>query len=131
MSKLDSTRVIYHHGGANLGQTFTLNIYLNHVPSQERCDWFEHWATDGIKPLFLAEYGTPSDIDWTTYRGWFRGERSWGNGAVTYEACFPEWSAQFLGDRALSDHRQGKDRPALGGQRLAKGKAVASVGLSI
>jgi hypothetical protein len=98
--EIDSTRVIYHHGGANLGQTFTLNIYLNHVPSQERCDWFEHWATEGIKPLFLAEYGTPSDIDWTTYRGWFRGERSWGNGAVTYEACFPEWGAQYRGDKA-------------------------------
>lgn len=97
---MDATRVIYHHGSANLGQTFTLNIYLNFVPSQERCDWFEHWATDGIKPLFLAEYGTPSDIDWTTYRGWFRGERSWGNGAVTYEACFPEWGAQFRGDKA-------------------------------
>ena len=100
VQKIASTRVIYHHGGANLGQTFTLNIYLNHVPSQERCDWFEHWATEGIKPLFLAEYGTPSDIDWTTYRGWFRGERSWGNGAVTYEACFPEWGAQYRGDKA-------------------------------
>jgi hypothetical protein len=98
--QMDATRVIYHHGGANLGQTFTLNIYLNHVPSQERCDWFEHWATEGIKPLFLAEYGTPSDIDWTTYRGWFRGERSWGNGAVTYETCFPEWGAQYRGDIA-------------------------------
>ena len=98
--QMDSTRVIYHHGGANLGQTFTLNIYLNHVPSQERCDWFEHWATEGIKPMFLAEYGTPSDIDWTTYRGWFRGERSWGNGAVTYEECFPEWGAQYRGDKA-------------------------------
>jgi beta-galactosidase len=101
VQQMDSTRVIYHHGGANLGQTFTLNIYLNQVPSQERCDWFEHWATAGIKPLFLAEYGTPSDIDWTTYRGWFRGERSWGNGAVTYEACFPEWGAQFRGDKAF------------------------------
>lgn len=100
VKEMDATRVIYHHGGANLGQTFTLNIYLNQVPSQERCDWFEHWATDGIKPLFLAEYGTPSDIDWTTYRGWFRGERSWGNGAVTYEACFPEWGAQYRGDHA-------------------------------
>ncbi|MDB5331040.1 MAG: Beta-galactosidase [Phycisphaerales bacterium] len=100
VQQIDSTRVIYHHGGANLGQTFTLNIYLNHVPSQERCDWFEHWATEGIKPLFLAEYGTPSDIDWTTYRGWFRGERSWGNGAVTFETCFPEWGAQYRGDKA-------------------------------
>jgi len=98
--QMDATRVIYHHGGANLGQTYTLNIYLNHVPSQERCDWFEHWAADGVKPLFLAEYGTPSDIDWTTYRGWFRGERSWGNGAVTYEACFPQWGAQYRGDPA-------------------------------
>lgn len=100
--QLDATRVIYHHGGANLGKTFTLNIYLNHVPSQERDDWFEHWATEGIKPLFLAEYGTPSDIDWTTYRGWFRGERSWGNGAVTYEECFPEWGAQYRGDKAYA-----------------------------
>jgi len=35
------------------------------------------------------------------YRGWYKGERSWGNAAVAYEMCFPEWGAQYRGDKAF------------------------------
>ncbi|MCL2648012.1 MAG: hypothetical protein FWD61_13545 [Phycisphaerales bacterium] len=99
--QFDHSRIIYHHGCGNLGQTFTLNIYLNHVPAQERDSWFEHWAAEGVKPLFWAEYGTPDDLDWSMYRGWYKGERSWGNAAVAYEMCFPEWGSQYRGDKAF------------------------------
>lgn len=100
VKRCDTSRVIYHHSSGNLGQMFTMNIYLNHVPAQERCDWFEHFAKAGTKPLFLCEYGTPSDIDWTTFRGWFRGKRWFWNGQITYEMCFPEWGSQYRGDGA-------------------------------
>ncbi len=35
------------------------------------------------------------------YRGWYKGERSFGSAKVPWEFCQAEWSAQFLGDRAF------------------------------
>lgn len=97
---LDPDRIVYHHSSGNLGSMHTVNFYLNFVPIQEMSDWFEHWATRGVKPVFLCEYGVPFTWDWTMYRGWYKGERSFGSAKVPWEFCLAEWNAQFLGDRA-------------------------------
>ncbi|HEY2783866.1 MAG TPA: glycoside hydrolase family 2 TIM barrel-domain containing protein [Fimbriiglobus sp.] len=97
---LDPGRIVYHHSSGNLGSMHTVNFYLNFVPIQEMSDWFEHWATVGVKPLFLCEYGVPFTWDWTMYRGWYKGVRSFGEAKVPWEFCLAEWNAQFLGDRA-------------------------------
>ena len=34
------------------------------------------------------------------YRGWYKGQRSFGSAKVPWEFCLAEWNAQFLGDRA-------------------------------
>ncbi|MGC9316521.1 MAG: glycoside hydrolase family 2 TIM barrel-domain containing protein, partial [Armatimonadota bacterium] len=98
---LDPTRVIYHHSSGNNGQLHTINCYLNFVPIQERSDWFEHWATEGVKPVFLCEYGVPIRMSWTMHRGWYEGRRYWTNGKLKYQFCTAEWGSQFLGDRAF------------------------------
>jgi hypothetical protein len=97
---LDSSRIVYHHSSGNLGSMHTANFYLNFVPSQELSDWFEHWATKGVKPVFLCEYGVPFTWDWTMYRGWYKGERAFGSAKVPWEFCLAEWNAQFFGDEA-------------------------------
>jgi hypothetical protein len=97
---LDPRRVVYHHSSGNLGSMHTCNFYLNWVPIQELSDWFEHWATEGVKPVFLVEYGVPFTWDWAMYRGWYKGVRSFGSAKVPWEFCLAEWNAQFLGDRA-------------------------------
>ena len=74
---------------------------LNFVPIQELSDWFEHWATKGVKPVFTCEYGVPFTWDWAMYRGWYKGERTFGSARVPWEFCLAEWNAQFLGDRAF------------------------------
>ena len=99
--RLDPGRIVYHHSGGNLGAMHTVNFYPNFVPIQEMSDWFEHWSTRGVKPAFTCEYGAPFTWDWTMYRGWYKGQRSFGNAAVPWELCFAEWNAQFLGDRAF------------------------------
>ncbi len=99
--RFDQSRTIYHHAGGNLGPMHTSNFYLNFVPIQERSDWFEHWATEGIKPLFLCEYGAPWGMNWTLYRGWYQGKRDFGGAAVPWQFCVAEWNSQFLGDRAF------------------------------
>ncbi len=106
--RLDPARIVYHHSSGNLTAIYSLNFYPNFVPIQELDDWFEHWATAGVKPLMLVEYGAPFGWDWTMYRGWYNGRREFGNAAVPWEYCLAEWNAQFLGDAAyqISDREK-------------------------
>ncbi|MCI0343315.1 MAG: hypothetical protein L0216_19585 [Planctomycetales bacterium] len=100
--RLDPSRIVYHHSAGDLGSMHTVNFYANFVPIQEMSDWLATWATRGVKPLFLCEYGVPVSWDWTMYRGWYEGRREFGSAAVPWEFCHAEWNAQFLGDRAFS-----------------------------
>lgn len=106
--QLDPSRIVYHHAGGNLGAMHTINFYANFVPVQEMSDWFEHWATDGVKPLFTCEYAVPFPWDWTMYRGWYNGKREFGSAVAPWELCIPEWNAQFVGDKAYQISEQVK-----------------------
>jgi hypothetical protein len=97
--QLDPTRIVYHHAG-NLGTMHSVNFYGNWIPPQEMSDWFEHWATYGVKPVFTCEYSVPFMWDWGMYRGWYKGKRAFGDGVVPWESCMAEWNAQTLGPRA-------------------------------
>ncbi|MCX7887061.1 MAG: hypothetical protein N3B01_07400 [Verrucomicrobiae bacterium] len=101
VKQLDPDRIVYHHSSGNLGAMHTSNFYANFTPIQEMSDWFEHWATNGVKPLFTCEYGVPFTWDWAMYRGWYKGQRAFGRAQVPWEFCHAEWNAQFLGDRAF------------------------------
>jgi beta-galactosidase len=101
VKRFDSSRIVYHHASGNLGSMHVINFYPNFVPVQELSDWFGHWATQGVKPVFTCEYGAPFTWDWTMYRGWYKGQREWGSAVVPWEFCLAEWNSQFLGDRAF------------------------------
>jgi hypothetical protein len=101
VKRLDPSRIVYHHASGNLGAMHTSNFYPNFAPIQELSDWFEHWATQGVKPVFTCEYGAPFSWDWTMYRGWYKGQREFGSAQVPWEFCLAEWNAQFIGDRAF------------------------------
>ena len=101
VKQLDPGRIVYHHASGNLGSMHPINFYPNFVPIQEMSDWFEHWATQGIKPAFLCEYGAPFSWDWTMYRGWYKDQREFGSAKVPWEFCLAEWNAQFFGDKAF------------------------------
>ena len=100
VKRLDPSRIVYHHASGNLGVMHDSNFYPNFAPAQELSDWFEHWATVGVKPVFTCEYGAPFTWDWTMYRGWYRGQREFGSAKVPWEFCVAEWNAQFFGDTA-------------------------------
>ena len=100
VTRMDPARIVYHHSSGNLSSMHTSNFYTNMAPSQELDDWFEHWATKGVKPMFTCEYMVPCTWDWTMYRGWYKGKRTFGSAVVPWEFCVAEWSSQFLGDRA-------------------------------
>ena len=61
--------MVYNHQSGDLGSMHTVNIYLNWAPRQERSDWLEHWATEGVKPVFFVEWGLPHISSWSSYRG--------------------------------------------------------------
>ncbi|KKL91115.1 hypothetical protein LCGC14_1897920, partial [marine sediment metagenome] len=105
---LDPSRIVYHHASGNLGPMHTINFYANFVPVQEMSDWFEHWATKGVKPVFTCEYSVPMPWDWAMYRGWYQGNREFGSAVVPWEFCMAEWNAQFFGDRAYQISDQEK-----------------------
>jgi hypothetical protein len=98
--ELDPSRYVYHHASGNLGVMHDTNFYPNFVPIQELSDWFETWSKTGVKPAFTCEYGAPFTWDWTMYRGWYKGERTFGSARVPWEFCLAEWNSQFLGDQA-------------------------------
>jgi hypothetical protein len=96
---LDPSRPVYHHQSGNLGDLHTVNCYLNWAPVQERSDWTEHWATQGVKPLFFVEWGLPHISSWSSYRG---PQFIWR--CEAYQSLWAaEFAAQFWGDAAYRD----------------------------
>lgn len=106
--RLDPSRIVYHHSSGNLSALHTSNFYPNFVPIQELSDWFEHWATEGVKPFFACEYGAPFTWDWALYRGWYKDRREFGSAVVPWDFSLAEWNAQFLGAAAyrISDQER-------------------------
>jgi hypothetical protein len=100
VKRFDDSRILYHHSSGNLSSMHTTNFYANFAPIQEMSDWFEHWATVGVKPLETCEYGVPYPWDWGMYRGWYKGKRVFGSAIVPWEFCLAEWDAQFYGPSA-------------------------------
>ncbi len=120
--RLDPGRIVYHHASGNLGPMHTSNFYANFVPVQEMSDWFQHWATEGVKPLFTCEYSVPMPWDWAMYRGWYRGKRAFGSAAVPWEFCHAEWTAAFLGDAAYAIPAEERRNLRWEAKRFAAGK---------
>jgi beta-galactosidase/beta-glucuronidase len=122
VKRLDPTRIVYHHSSGNLSAMHTSNFYPNWTPIQELSDWFGHWATEGVKPVFTCEYGAPFTWDWAMYRGWWAGKRTFGSAVVPWEFCLAEWNAQFLGDGAFQISEMEKKNLRFESQQLKAGK---------
>jgi hypothetical protein len=120
---LDPSRIVYHHSGGNLNAMHTVNFYGNWIPPQEMDDWFEHWATAGVKPLFLCEYSVPFLWDWGMYRGWYKGKREFGSAIVPWEFCVAEWDAQSIGARAYQVTEEEKVNLRWEADQFRKGRA--------
>ena len=101
ISRLDASRIVYHHASGYLSPIHSSNFFINFVPVQEMSDWFTPWSEKGVMPLFTCEYAVPGSWDWTMYRGWYKGKRTFGSAAVPWEFCMAEWNSQFLGDVAF------------------------------
>ncbi|MGA3268024.1 MAG: sugar-binding domain-containing protein, partial [Verrucomicrobiota bacterium] len=93
---LDPTRLYYSHAGADTGDFYTINCYLDEIPLQEREDWLSEWAKDGVMPLGMCEFGTPMDCAFRRGRMGF--ERN-----ITSEPLLTEYTAIYFGNEAYTD----------------------------
>lgn len=95
IKKLDTTRAYYSHSGAYTGDIYTMNLYLNMIPLQEREDWLSQWAQDGQMPISMVEFGTPVDCSFR------RGHQGFTSN-ITSEPLLTEWAAIYFGNDAFT-----------------------------
>ena len=95
LRKLDPTRVYYSHAGADTGDVYTMNCYLDLLPLQEREDWLSEWAQSGEMPVSMVEFGTPMDCT-------FRRGRHGFTSNVTSEPLLTEYAAIYFGNDAYA-----------------------------
>ncbi len=95
LKKLDPTRVYYSHAGADTGDVYTMNCYLDLIPLQEREDWLSEWSIHGEMPISMIEFGTPMDCT-------FRRGRDGFTSNITSEPLLTEYSAIYFGNAAYA-----------------------------
>ncbi len=98
---IDPTRPVFYHQGADVGDVFGVNTYLNWHPLQEREEWLSAWATAGEMPYMAVEFGTPLHCSFNRGRkdgGW---DKSHG-GASASEPLLSEYAAAYLGREAYA-----------------------------
>jgi len=96
LKKLDPTRGYYSHAGAYVGDVYSMNLYLDLLPLQEREDWLSQWAKNGMMPITMTEFGTPMDCT-------FRRGREGFESNITSEPLLTEYAAIYFGKDAYSD----------------------------
>ncbi|WP_445247782.1 glycoside hydrolase family 2 protein [Microcoleus sp. OTE_8_concoct_300] len=89
----DPTRPVMVHQGANFGDVYALNSYLNMIPLQEREEWISEWSKAGEKPYMAVEFGTP------LHATMMRGRKGFGQ-VILSEPWMTEFAAIYFGKQA-------------------------------
>jgi beta-galactosidase len=95
LKKLDASRAYYSHAGADTGDIYTMNCYLDLLPLQEREDWLSAWSESGEMPISMVEFGTPMDCT-------FRRGRHGFESNITSEPLLTEFAAIYFGADAYA-----------------------------
>ena len=91
-----------------------MNFYPNFVPIQELSDWFEHWATAGVKPVFMCEYGAPFTLGLDDVsRAGTKGQREFGSARCRGNSASRNGTRNSLAT-GLSDQRTRRRRTCAG-----------------
>ena len=81
------------HQGANFGDVYALNSYLNMIPLQEREEWISEWSKTGEMPYMAVEFGTPLHATMMRNRQGFKQ-------VIVSEPWMTEFAAIYFGKQA-------------------------------
>ena len=112
----------------NLGSMHTINFYPNLVPIQEMSDWFEHWATKGVKPSSPANTARPSPGTGPCTAAGTRASGSSGQRRGAVGVLQRRMELAVPRRPGLSDQRGGEGEPPLGGQAVPGRQGLESLG---
>ncbi len=114
LKKFDSSRPVFAHHGGGIADVFTLNMYLNMIPLQEREEWLSYWANHDTMPLLLVEFGTPVHV------ALLRGRTDYPK-AIHTEPWITEFAAIYFGKNAYkietAEYRASIKNRFIAGQR--------------
>jgi hypothetical protein len=88
INEIDSSRPVYNHAAGCIGGHYTLNMYLNWAPKQERNDWLEHFYHNGKYPLSFVEWGLPHIASFSSHR--------FPNFIWSTKAVMTVWDAEYI-----------------------------------
>lgn len=91
--EIDPAHPVYIHSSGSLCGQYTLNMYLNWAPLQERSDWLEYYSKHGKMPLALVEWGPPHSASFSSFRGWV-----WSRAHIQ-TAWDAEYVSAYYGDK--------------------------------
>ena len=94
---IDPSRHTYNHACGKTGEIYNLNNYLGWPEIQDHREWLRVWATQGDKPLYMAEQATPypGDFQMRDPSVW------WAN-----EPVMTEYGAIALGEKSYELEEQ-------------------------
>lgn len=93
IKKHDPTRPAFAHAGAQVGDIYTTNHYLNLIPLQDREEWLDDYARNGTMPFMAVEFGTP-------FYGTMLCSRAGYGQSVIAEPWLTEFAAIYLGEES-------------------------------
>lgn len=93
VQEIDAEHPVYVHSSGSLCGQYTLNMYLNWAPLQERSDWLEYYSKHGKMPLALVEWGPPHSASFSSFRGWV-----WSRSHIQ-TAWDAEYVSSYYGDK--------------------------------
>ncbi|MGD0498044.1 MAG: glycoside hydrolase family 2 TIM barrel-domain containing protein [Bryobacteraceae bacterium] len=96
LRSLDGARPVICHDCGPAGDVYTLNLYLDLIPLQEREEWLSYWAAYGDMPFFVPEFGCP--LRATYHRG-----RTGFHQAMNTEPWDAEFCAIYFGKQVYAD----------------------------
>jgi len=88
VAAIDPSRPVYSHASGSLGGQYSLNMYLNWAPVQERSDWLEDFSRNGKYPLSIVEWGLPHIASFSSYR--------WPKFIWAANDVMTVWDAEYL-----------------------------------
>lgn len=112
LKRMDPSRPITTHHGANVGDFHSCNNYLDFIPLQEREEWLSEWSRTGTMPYMAVEFGCPFSYNF------LRGRNSPFEAPAT-EPLLTEFAAAYLGSRAY-DLEQDRYRRMISARHIGK-----------